>query len=525
MSSGHNVKLKAELEANLLNAQTLQKELEWFTHVLEARIAEYIPIKYTDSATEFTVQEEEKNTKSSWWNSTKQHQEKERPKAEPIDKILALPAANPSPIKTPDLKGNETHYGRFVAKHELYSDDRLIIMLALVPHLQPHVLDRLLGLDKTHGLGSSLFGGLSGTMHRGFLPTVETALFVLAGENLDYRLLVEELFSPEYDLLKKNIIQLVSPPMHEPFHASPLNLSDDALSQILHGRPWQPRFSTDFPAKLLTTNFSWEDLVLSEHIKIQLDHIDKWLSNPLRNEQYKELRLAVPGYRAIFFGPSGTGKTLAAALLGQRRKRAVYRIDLSMVVSKYIGETEKNLEKIFAMAESQENWILFFDEADALFGKRTNIADAHDKYANQDIAYLLQRLEDYPGLVILASNMQHNIDDAFIRRMQSVIHFNKPNEEERQKLWAKALQIGGIDLQETQIKSLSTQYELTGASIMNAIHYAVIEIQGHQAPASVSSPPNESIAPDEEKMNQQKLALQCLHRGIRYEFHKEGRSI
>jgi SpoVK/Ycf46/Vps4 family AAA+-type ATPase len=124
----------------------------------------------------------------------------------------------------------------------------------------------------------------------------------------------------------------------------------------------------------------------------------------------------------LFIGEPGTGKKTLAALIGQQLGTEVYRIDLSMVVSKYIGETEKNLEKIFDAAE-HKNWILYFDEADALFGKRTNVRDAHDKYANQEVAYLLQRIEKYNGIVILATNKKNNIDEAFIRRLQSIIHF------------------------------------------------------------------------------------------------------
>jgi SpoVK/Ycf46/Vps4 family AAA+-type ATPase len=131
--------------------------------------------------------------------------------------------------------------------------------------------------------------------------------------------------------------------------------------------------------------------------------------------------LPVKNKGILFIGAPGTGKKTLASLIGQQSGKEVYRIDLSMVVSKYIGETEKNLSKIFDAAE-HKNWILFFDEADALFGKRTNVRDAHDKYANQEVAYLLQRIEKYNGLVILASNMKNNIDDAFTRRLQSIIH-------------------------------------------------------------------------------------------------------
>ena len=126
--------------------------------------------------------------------------------------------------------------------------------------------------------------------------------------------------------------------------------------------------------------------------------------------------------KILFIGEPGTGKKTLASLIGQQSGKEVYRIDLSMIVSKYIGETEKNLELVFAKAENK-GWILFFDEADALFGKRTNVKDAHDKYANQEVAYLLQRIEDYNGLVIVATNMKNNIDDAFIRRFQTIISF------------------------------------------------------------------------------------------------------
>ena len=131
------------------------------------------------------------------------------------------------------------------------------------------------------------------------------------------------------------------------------------------------------------------------------------------------------GFRTLFCGPPGTGKTFTAGLIGTCTGKPVYRIDLSMVVSKYIGDTEKNLEQLFARAEDK-GWILFFDEADAIFGKRTSVRDAHDKYANQEVSYLLQRIEDYNGLVILATNMKYNIDPGFIRRFSSILDSRSP---------------------------------------------------------------------------------------------------
>ncbi|MGH2648882.1 MAG: ATP-binding protein [Ginsengibacter sp.] len=128
------------------------------------------------------------------------------------------------------------------------------------------------------------------------------------------------------------------------------------------------------------------------------------------------------GYKVLLSGPPGSHKKRLAAIIGNETGLPVYRIDLSKVVSKYIGETEKNLNKIFSHAENKD-WILFFDEADALFGKRTDVKDSHDRYANQEVTYLLQKIEDYKGPVILSTNKKSNIDQAFTRRLNSIIHF------------------------------------------------------------------------------------------------------
>lgn len=140
----------------------------------------------------------------------------------------------------------------------------------------------------------------------------------------------------------------------------------------------------------------------------------------------------------LFSGTQGTGKTMAAGILANALGIPLYRIDLALIVSKYIGETEKNLSRLFDEAQSQ-NAVLFFDEADALFGKRTDVSGAHDRYANQEVAYLLERIESYPGLVILASNHKENIDAAFVRRVYSVIDFASPKTVERLPWWWRLL--------------------------------------------------------------------------------------
>jgi len=170
-----------------------------------------------------------------------------------------------------------------------------------------------------------------------------------------------------------------------------------------------------------------------------------------------------PGFRVLFSGPPGTGKTLTASLLGKYTKCDVFRIDLSLVVSKYIGETEKNLSKLFDRAEN-EDWILFFDEADALFGKRTGVRDAHDKYANQEVSYLLQRIESHSGLVILATNMKNNIDSAFTRRFNSIIEFEILSTPERLILWGNNIPKNIKLDKDVNLEELSRKFEVNGAT-------------------------------------------------------------
>jgi SpoVK/Ycf46/Vps4 family AAA+-type ATPase len=189
--------------------------------------------------------------------------------------------------------------------------------------------------------------------------------------------------------------------------------------------------------------------------------------------------------------------------LGKHTGKDVYRIDLSRVVSKYIGETEKNLSRLFDKAENK-NWVLFFDEADALFGKRTDIRDAHDKYANQEVAYLLQRVESYNGLVILATNQRGNIDDAFVRRFQSMIHFPMPGVAEREAIWDKTMPPQITLAADVQWPEVAARHELSGASILNICHYCALQVLASGA---------------------RQLDAVALEAGIMREYVKEGRVV
>jgi AAA+ superfamily predicted ATPase len=372
----------------------------------------------------------------------------------------------------------------FLKQRSPSDEQHIALLMGLVPHVYPNFFDALLQRHLPKGMTDFIeFGGIRGTQHRGILPTGETLLFILAGNDYEARLdLIKRL---RYDSFFNNerIMTLESPKRGEPTLSGQLVLDPEIAEYILTDNLALPKLSIDFPAEHVYTELSWDDLVLDRRTHIQIQEIQNWLvhSQTLLYE-WGMHRAIKPGYRALFYGPPGTGKTLTASLLGKTARHPdgrigmdVFRIDLSMVVSKYIGETEKNLSGLFDRAENK-NWILFFDEADALFGKRTGIRDAHDKYANQEVAYLLQRIENYAGLVILATNSRSNIDEAFMRRFQSAVYFPLPEAQERLALWQKALPpqvtLGeGVDLQQ-----IAQQYDLSGANIINIIHYCCVEM-------------------------------------------------
>ena len=220
--------------------------------------------------------------------------------------------------------------------------------------------------------------------------------------------------------------------------SAPLQMGKDFLSYLTTGAPFKPVFGSEFPAQRISTRMDWEDLVLEKESNDRIQEILNWIHyQKLILDDWGLGKVLKRGYRSLFYGPPGTGKTLTASLLGKTAGLDVYRVDISKVVSKYIGETEKNLGNIFDYAENK-SWILFFDEADALFGKRTATSDSKDRYANQEVAYLLQRIEDFPGVVLLSTNLRSNIDPAFMRRFQSLVHFPVPSAPQRLRLWRQA---------------------------------------------------------------------------------------
>ena len=362
-------------------------------------------------------------------------------------------------------------------KHsDITFEERVIVMLALMPHIKPQALDTFFLQNGALDRQFTQFGGWKGLSHGGFLPTGETAVFIIAGDDPIKRCEVVRMFQRDHWFYTSNILHLEGANEGEPFLSGQLRVSEEFLSHVLLNREYKPDYSIGFPAKLITTPLEWEDIVLDYQTYEALEEINTWIKHQHTiMEDWGLKRILKPGYRALFYGPPGTGKTLAATLLGKKNNMDVYRVDLSMIVSKYIGETEKNLAKVFDLAENR-NWILFFDEADALFGKRTSTNTSNDRHANQEVAYLLQRIEDFPGMVILATNLKSNIDEAFSRRFQSIIYFPMPSEELRAELWRSMLPKEWLGDDAEEIIATAAQSELSGGSIANVVRKCAVQL-------------------------------------------------
>jgi AAA+ superfamily predicted ATPase len=413
-----------------MNAADLEQELAWFRLVLEARFKSYFG------------------------------QESELPPVFEID--------------PPNLSTSESPYARFVQHYEFGFIERLALVLALVPQIQPRLLDIFFTRNKTFDRKFTEFGGVYGGADGDFMPTGETLAFLLGEDDLTVRFAVQNLFAGDHIFASHNILRL-APTGEEPPMKAPLRLSDESLGYLTTGQQHRPDFGPSFPACRIETQLTWDDLVLHPATRRQVEELETWLQHgeTLMHEWGMAAKLR-PGYRSLFYGPPGTGKTITACLLGKFTGREVYKIDLSLVVSKYIGETEKNLAKVFDQAQNR-GWILFFDEADALFGKRSETKDAQDRYANREVAFLLQRIESFDGIAILASNLRENLDEAFARRFESMIYFPLPSPDERLRLWRQGFSAQAQLDQSLDLEQIAHEHALAGGAIMNVIRYASLQ--------------------------------------------------
>lgn len=422
------------------NAHDLEQELAWFAQVLNTRFKHYFGPDDGDQDGQDGQDEQD---------------------------VFA--------VAPPDLRASDSPYARFVQHYALSFAERVALILSLVPHIRPQLLDVFFTKNQTFDRQFTEFGGMRQGAEGDFVPTGETLAFILAANDLELRFALQAVFARDHVFAKHNILRLTPTGQDEPLLKAPLRLSEEELSYFTTGQARRPDFGANFPARYIETQLTWADVVLHPSTRRQIDEIETWITHgaSLMHAWGMAPKLR-PGYRSLFYGPPGTGKTMTACLLGKTTGRAVYKVDLSLVVSKYIGETEKNLAKVFDQAQHKA-WILFFDEADALFGKRSETKDAHDRYANQEVAFLLQRIETFDGIAILASNLRENLDTAFTRRFESMIYFPMPRAEERLRIWQHGFSPQAQLEKSLDLAQIAQAHTLSGGAIMNVIRYASLQ--------------------------------------------------
>lgn len=408
-----------------------------------------------------------------------------------------------------------SHYEKIVTRLKLTPEDRVALLLALARALDDNSLfglqdllamqasppfsppdnneDEETKMETIHNLfwAKKMIGGHLHSETQTFIPTLKTLLFLLCGSNKIAQQEALLHFHTRHALFLEGIIE-----MH-PLGASSqgdrvvqdwinhqIFLNPSYLRYFLGGPVPQPEDDLNLPIRLIDSGLTIDDLVLPDKVHSQLqpaihfiEHGQEFFKREGIRNKFKE------GFVMLLYGPPGTGKTLTASALGNTLGIKTYQLEVSQVISKYIGETSQNMEKVFAELERAIQWlegqmcILFIDEADAVMGKRSNVKDSKDRYANMDVSFLLQRLEKFPGLLILATNYERNMDEAFGRRIQTYLHIPLPNEEQRKQLWKNILPPPYTYTSPNMPSILAHQFAMTGGHIQNILKQACLHTE------------------------------------------------
>ena len=407
-----------------------------------------------------------------------------------------------STLILPDLKEKKSAYADLVNTYNLSPADRLLLLCGLLPHVAPEIFTkRLRAANNTYKIEYPELGGYFDVTFINFVPTMQTALYLLAGDDITnmvyYQLSLRQSVLVTEQILNLRSASTTEDDSNERNHI--VALAPEFVRYLLCSEKPRPDFGRSFPASLATTSLDWNDLVLNPKTRQEVQEVMNWVSASKKLNRTKKIQ---PGFPCLFYGSPGTGKTMTTTLIGKTFGKDVFRVDLSMIVSKYVGETEKNLAHLFDRAENKD-CILFFDEADSLFSKRTEVNSSNDKWANLEMSYLLQRMEEYQGLTILATNLKNNIDNAMTRRFQAMIYFPRPDKSERILLWKQSLAEEFAYAKNISFEKLA-KYELTGANISNILKYCCVE--------AMSRGLEEITGPD-------------LVKGIHRELAKENRTV
>ncbi len=378
----------------------------------------------------------------------------------------------------PSLPSSNSYYGKFILENKLTPIERGLLIIGLAIYYRPLVFNELLKIARNNQMGDSRIGGVINNTQMYFIPTGETAIFLLTNGSLKERMMVLDVLNPQHWLFEKSILSFDFNEYNLPLSYYPFSLTKDYLEFFSTGKFNSPDYSTQFPASKVEVTMDWDDVVISDKLRTEINDLEYWIQfeDDLFNK-YGWGKKIKRGYKVIFHGPSGTGKTMVAGLIGKKYGKEVYRVDVSQLSSKYIGETEKNIENLFQQGKNK-NWILFFDEGETLFSKRSNSGGNNERYGNQQVGFLLQKIEDHPGIVILATNLKGNLDEAFLRRFQKMIYFELPDETSRWQLWSKSFENTIPLAPDIDLKSIAKEFELVGGQIINVVKQIIIRELG-----------------------------------------------
>ncbi|GAA3625853.1 ATP-binding protein [Flavivirga jejuensis] len=395
----------------------------------------------------------------------------------------------------PPILPENLAYSSYLKKVQPTLYERVILALAHCFQLAPKLFQKLQHEEMENTTSIDSFGLIAHATTGYIQPTIHTANWLCDACGIKTQFLSEHHF-----LFADHIIEPLI--FYPSIFNTPLIFTKKAQYLFFGDIVYLPEYSKEFPAELLETSLKKEDLILPKTIFNEVNELIYWINHEAAFEKDIHLKKWIrPGIRALFYGPPGTGKSLTATLIGKETNRPVYRIDISSLISKYIGETQKNLAKVFDRGE-RNNWILFFDECDAIFGSRSNTGAATERGANQEIAYLLQRIESYRGIILLATNLKDNIDEAFLRRFEVSIQFVIPNVSTRIQLWHTIFSNDYI-IPDNWIHNLAVTYKLGGGALVNVLRFVALYKQ----------------------QNSGKLSLVVILEGIRREYSKIGQTM
>lgn len=360
----------------------------------------------------------------------------------------------PVPRLSPD-----SALGSFIDQNDVTPEAVFALLFMFEYTRQPPSISRLIG--ETNPAGLRPIEGF-------YAPSGYTIAYLIDGRSSDQSSSFD-LFRASHPFNRRSILQLASPPPGLGEYAGVVQFVPGIFDMYITNRFQAPRFGDHFPAKLLTTDQSFEDMIhppyLLEKMKVVTNALE--FEHRMRYEMQMDSQLP-KGFRVLMSGPPGTGKSMAASIIGSCMNRDVYTVMLSQVLSKYIGESERNLENMFNMAEGK-GWVLFFDEADALFGNRAEDGkgdDAGSRNRDQLFSYLLPRVENFNGIIFAATNLESNMDVAFKRRFQERLIFTLPDEALRRQLWEKYLP-KNYERDERLTPEWFAQFRLPPSSIAN----------------------------------------------------------